>query len=278
MSKLEKEIPIGAKPFLRWAGSKKAQLARLSGFWSDGFDRYVEPFAGSASLFFRLAPRSALICDLNVQLIELYEVVRDTPQELYENLVSIKRNRHTYLKIRSADPSRLAKFDRAVRFLYLNRNCFNGIYRTNLRGHFNVPMGSRVGAYCSIEELIKCSEALHKAELRASDFGDIIGEIKNNYFVYMDPPYRVSTRRVFFEYGDKVFSTHDVDRLAESLQEIHKRRAYFVLQYADCPRAREIAKSWNSVRLPVKRSISGFINSRRTAYEWTISNLAFPKP
>jgi DNA adenine methylase len=132
-----------AKPFLRWAGSKRKQLARLRSYWSDGFSRYVEPFAGSACLFFELAPPAAVLGDTNRELIEVYKVARDDPARLYRRLCRIERDRRTYNRWRGVDPKSLDRDTRALRFLYLNRNCFNGIYRTNESGQFNVPMTAR---------------------------------------------------------------------------------------------------------------------------------------
>jgi DNA adenine methylase len=135
------------RPFLRWAGSKRKQLVRLSAFWSNNHSAYVEPFAGSACLFFALSPKAAVLGDANAELIELFTMVRDSPNRLYNRLVHIPRDLETYYRWRARDPHSLDAETRALRFLYLNRNCFNGIYRTNASGQFNVPMGTKLSAY-----------------------------------------------------------------------------------------------------------------------------------
>jgi len=120
----EPEATRGAKPFLRWAGSKRKQLTRLSSFWSNSHTGYVEPFAGSACLFFAIAPSSAVLGDSNRELIEVYKVVRDAPERLYRRLCRIGRDLETYNRWRALKPQSLDRDTRALRLLYLNRNCF----------------------------------------------------------------------------------------------------------------------------------------------------------
>jgi DNA adenine methylase len=264
---------LGAKPFLRWAGSKRKQLARLSAFWSASHSGYVEPFAGSACLFFALAPRSAVLGDSNRELIEVYKVVRDAPERLYRRLCRISRDLETYRRWRALEPRSLDRETRALRLLYLNRNCFNGIFRTNTDGHFNVPMGSKLSKYPSKQELLFCSKLLQNIRLVAGDFTKTLEHVKAGNFVYLDPPYAVNSRRIFCEYGKSVFDPSDISRFAESLNEISQAKADFLVSYADCREARALARQWNSVRLPVRRNIAGFAGARRNAYEWLITNL-----
>ena len=158
---LGKSIMALVKPFLRWAGSKRKQISRLRQFWRDDHLRYVEPFAGSACLFFAIQPARAVLADKNSQLIETYEVVRRDPGEVYDRVVALPRTKSVYYAQRSRDPRRLSTIGRAARFVYLNRNCFNGIYRTNTQGLFNVPFAtSRAGAFVSREEFIAAARAL----------------------------------------------------------------------------------------------------------------------
>ncbi len=195
------------KPFLRWAGSKRKQLSRLATFWSPDHERYVEPFAGSACLFFELEPNAAVLGDSNKELIEVYRVVRDEPERLYRRLCHIRRDLPTYRHWRELNPKSLDRQTRALRFLYLNRNCFNGIYRTNLAGEFNVPMGKRPGGYFSEEDLLHCSKLLQRTGLVAGDFTKTLERVRAGDFVYLDPPYAVTSRRIFREYGKTTFDT-----------------------------------------------------------------------
>ncbi|MCW5682709.1 MAG: Dam family site-specific DNA-(adenine-N6)-methyltransferase [Xanthobacteraceae bacterium] len=262
-----------SKPFLRWAGSKRKQLGRLRTFWSARHVRYVEPFAGSACLFFELAPPGAVLGDSNRDLIEVYRVVQQEPERLYNRLCRIRRDRPTYMRWRALSPMSLDRETRALRFLYLNRNCFNGIYRTNVAGQFNVPMGRRPGAYFTKEDLVRCSELLEHATLVAGDFAKTLKHVKAGDFVYLDPPYAVTSRRIFRQYGKDVFNIADIPRFADCLAGIAQVGADFLVSYADCREARHLASQWNSVRLPVRRHVAGFSGARKNAYEWLITNL-----
>jgi len=212
---------------------------------------------GSACLFFSLAPQRALLGDLNHELIELYEVIKSTPERLHIRLARIKRDGETYMRWRKIDPARLDRETRALRFLYLNRNCFNGIYRTNLSGQFNVPMGKKLGPYPTRSDFMKCADLLNNARLFAGDFERTIKSVKEGDFVYLDPPYAVRSRRVFREYDKHSFDTTDIERFSHGLTSIADRGADFLVSYADCSEARAISRAWNSVRLPVKRHVAG---------------------
>jgi DNA adenine methylase len=261
------------KPFLRWAGSKRKQLSRLGAFWSDLHTGYVEPFAGSACLFFSLGPKTAILGDSNAELIDVYKVVRDEPERLYRRLSRIRRDLETYTRWRALKPKSLDVETRALRLIYLNRNCFNGIYRTNTAGHFNVPMGSKLSSYFTKEDLLRCSTLLQDVKLVRGDFSKTVEHVKRGNFVYLDPPYAVNSRRIFREYGKHVFDTSDVPRFGEALTSIDQARAEFLVSYADCREARSLARHWNAVRLPVRRNIAGFADARRNAYEWMITNI-----
>jgi len=236
----------------------------------------VEPFAGSACLFFELAPSVAVLGDINRELIDVYRVVRDEPERLYRRLARIRRDQLTYRRWRDRKPKGLDRETRALRFLYLNRNCFNGIYRTNGNGEFNVPMGTRAGAYFSREDLLNCSELLHRTTLVVGDFSKTLEKVRGGDFVYLDPPYAVRSRRIFREYGKKTFDTADISRFSASLTAIVKRGADFLVSYADCAESRAFALQWHSVRVPVRRHVAGFADDRRKAYEWLISNRPMP--
>jgi DNA adenine methylase len=233
----------------------------------------VEPFAGSSSLFFNIQPRSALLGDKNQDLIEVYCVLRDSPEELHARVSSLRKGKDRYYKLRAQNPRKLSRLNRAVRFLYLNRYCFNGIYRTNLNGQFNVPYApSGTGGIPALEQFIACSRLLVRATIQAWDFGTTLRNVREGDFVYIDPPYAVESRRVFVEYGPRWFSRQDLARLAEHLKKIDRRGATFLVSYADCREARDLSKGWYVMKLAVQRNIAGFHDDRRRAYELVISN------
>ena len=268
------ESTMLVKPMFRWAGSKSKQVDRLAEYWSDDFLRYVEPFAGSACLFLHINPDKALIADKNAELIEAYQVIVESPDEVYQTLLRKKRIASTYYFWRKQNPDELSRFDRAVRFLYLNRNCFNGIYRTNRQGGFNVPFSqNRVGRYLTKAEFMESAERLSKAEFRDWDFGTTMRYVQSGDFVYLDPPYMVDSRRVFNEYGKNPFTKDDLMRLRNHLERIDYRGASFLVSYADCAEARELGDGWKTKRMRVRRHVAGFSGARRSAYEILITNI-----
>jgi DNA adenine methylase len=141
-----------------------------------------------------------------------------------------------------------------------------------MAGEFNVPMGTRPGAYFSKQDLVACSNLLQRTTLVAGDFVKTLERVKAGDFVYLDPPYAVMSRRIFREYGKKTFDAADLPRLSECLTAIVKQGADFLVSYADCAEARALSFDWYSVRLPIKRHIAGFACDRRNAYECLISN------
>lgn len=260
------------RSFLRWAGSKKKIIPRLEAFWNVKYVRYVEPFAGSACLFFSLSPDRAILGDNNSELINVYRILRREPERMHRRLVRIPRDERSYYRWRSIDPRNLDAETRALRFVYLNHNCFNGIYRTNSTGQFNVPFGSKLSTYLSREEFVGCAKALSKVSFVAGDFVETLAKVRSGDFVYLDPPYAVSSRRLFREYGSKPFGVNDVERLSFELKRIDKLGANFVVSYADCREARKLAGEWASEKFLVRRHIAGFSDHRTSSFEWIIYN------
>jgi len=269
--------PPAIKPdaFLRWAGSKKQLVEQLASFWSDDYSRYVEPFAGSSRLYFRLLPKKALLADKNSELIEAYDVVKQHPVRLFAAISQLTVGRKNYYSVRARAPETLGTIDRAARFIYLNRFCFNGIYRTNQLGQFNVPYGQtsrKRGTLPSLESLRACSEALKSAEVRPWDFGTTLRYANEGDFVYLDPPYAVTHRRVFREYSASPFTIEDLSRLAEHLARLDDRNVHFVVSYADTREARRQFSQWDIRRVRVRRHIAGFSDARRYASEILVTN------
>lgn len=183
---------VGCKPFLRWAGSKRKAVPLLSQYWDSSYKRYVEPFAGSAVLFFHLKPAKALLSDINGELINCLLQTSEQPHQIYDLCQSIPVSRDQYNHLRQISPSHLTPLERAIRFLYLNRNCFNGIYRTNLKGEFNVPFsGKKTGSLPPRDDFLRAAELLSKATIVKCDFESILAEhVTKGDFVYLDPPLR----------------------------------------------------------------------------------------
>lgn len=262
-------------PLLRWAGSKRAKASYLAEYWQPEFTKYIEPFCGSAALFFKIAPAKAILSDINGELINFYKAVTSDPAIVYRKFSSFSRDRETYYRLRKQYPRLSSRTSRAAVFYYLNKNCFNGLYRTNRAGGFNVPYSDkRVGRYPSKEEFIASCDQLTSAKFRCGDFAEIVGSnVTVGDFVYLDPPYASEGRIPFREYGPDSFSVNDIHRLIELLNHIDNRGAKFVLSYAQNPEIQAMAKRWNRSTYQVRRHIAGFSDSRRMATEQVITNI-----
>lgn len=262
-------------PLIRWAGSKRKLLPKLLPYWGAGYARYVEPFAGSAALYYAIAPDDAILSDINGELICMLRTVRKQPRAVYNRLHALPRGKSHYLKLRSTPPRHLDSVDRAAQFLFLNRFCFNGLYRTNLAGQFNVPYSPRgTGEFPPWEQFFASAKLLRQATLLKADFASVLeARVRAGDFVYLDPPYAVSNRRMFRQYGANTFGLNDLARLARLMGEIDGRGAKFVLSYAHCPEWREYFGRWPSRKVYTQRNISGFAKHRRLAAEMIATNI-----
>ncbi len=260
---------------IRWAGSKKALVPVLKKHWDRNPDaRYIEPFCGSACLFFELEPREAVLSDLNWELITAYRAIRLSTSRVIECMKRYPATKSHYYVLREIDPRSLSEVEIAARFLFLNKLCFNGIYRTNLAGHFNVPYAKpkRRRVVFDFDSLNKTALLLKSALLLQGDFEVALDEARAGDFVYLDPPYAVAKRRVFSEYQAQGFSERDLDRLRSCLVELDRRGVHFVLSYADSAEGRKLVSDWNYRRVRTRRNVAGFAGDRRLTFEVMASN------
>lgn len=256
------------QPLLRWAGSKRQIVTVLADNAPKRFLRYCEPFAGSAALYFHLLPRKSRLSDINEELINTYVTVRRAPASVARALAPLRRNASTYARLRGQDPADLTSINRAVRFIYLNRYCFNGLYRTNRSGQFNVPMASgRTGPLPGAERLKQIAHRLSDAEIRCEDFEEAVADCGAGDFIYADPPYRKDAVRIFSEYDKRPFGESDLERLAETLNGAVSRGAKVLLSYSNCEAVRHLFRSWRCSRVAVRRNVSGFAAARKTEDE-----------
>ncbi len=264
---------IQPRPFLRWAGSKKQLLPSIRRYWRDEYSRYIEPFCGSASLFFELSPPSAVLSDINGELIETLRAVQLSPEIVSECLLRMKTDEASYYKVRAKNPIDLSSIERAARFIYLNSLCFNGLYRVNKAGQFNVPYGSqhRKNLFDALA-LRETSRALAKTEISNRDFEASVDEAGTGDFIYLDPPYVTQEFKIFTAYDKDSFSPNDISRLNSALLRADERGAKFVLSYANVPEVAEFWSKWKIREVTARRNIAGFAGSRRTVKEVLISN------
>jgi DNA adenine methylase len=230
-------------PFLKWAGGKRWLVANNRLPIPHGYRRYIEPFLGGDSVFFHLKPANAILSDLNEELIELYRVIRDSPMAI-QALMEAHQKAHSkshYYNVRASIPT--TPNERASRMLYLNRACWNGLYRVNLKGEFNVPIGTKQSILFEGEELETFSSVLKSIELRCADFASTMAEAGEGDFVFIDPPYTVQHNlNGFVKYNERIFSWADQIRLRDAVRSAIKRGASVVITNADHASIRELYK------------------------------------
>jgi DNA adenine methylase len=236
------------------------------------YDRYIEPFMGSACLFFAAMPPKAILSDKNSNLIEAYRTIAKHPIRVLNIAKSISSSASSYYNIRDNLPESESRINRAAHFIYLNRFCFNALYRTNKKGHFNVPFGSRTGDFPSEDAFRDAAKFLGKATLLCSDFQNTVRKARRGDFIYLDPPYVTSKRMDRNEYGPDSFSVCDIPRLLTSLEELHDKGARFLLSYCACTDLLQALPRKVTKRVQVQRHIAATPSKRRVASELLIDN------
>ena len=247
-----------ARPFLKWAGGKGRLLEQLRPLLPGRFARYFEPFAGGAALFFDLRPEHAELTDINSELIDCYRAVRDKVEPV---IGALKRHRYDeahYYRVRAIDPASLARHERAARTIYLNKTGYNGLYRVNRSGKFNVPMGRYTNPrVCDAENLRACSTALKGVEVRVRDFETQVARARAGDFVYFDPPYvPVSDTADFTSYAPGGFGLDGQRRLAALFGTLARRGVHVVLSNSDTPLVRDLYRGFRIARVLAARNIN----------------------
>ena len=218
-----------AKPFLKWAGGKRWLVNYYNQYIHYENERYIEPFLGSGAMFFNIQPQDAIISDTNEELMITYKAIKENWKKVYDQLVYYHEyhTKDLYYEIRSK--SYIDVYDRAARFIYLNRTCWNGLYRVNKKGYFNVPIGTRKNVIFSDDNFKLASDILKRAHIECLDFEEIIGASEKNDFLFVDPPYTVRhNNNSFIKYNEKLFSWHDQLRLHKCLLNAKRRGAKIV--------------------------------------------------
>lgn len=271
---LEKVAKNKIKPFLRWPGGKRWLVDMIK----DSINlspngKYIEPFLGSGALFFALTPSVAELSDTNEELIELFVIMRDKPNELRERMLYLQKHHshENYYMVRSSCPK--TAVNRAARTLYLNRTCFNGMYRVNKEGKFNVPIGTKYNCTYDLQLFSEYSKILRNAQIYKADFERVIANADAGDFVFADPPYAVSGKEVFTKYNDQLFVWNDQLRLFNSLIEAKNRGVNIISTNAYCE---ELVNMYSQSGFYVKRvnrhcSIAGNPDKRKQVTELLIS-------
>jgi DNA adenine methylase len=240
--KIEKIIQEKAKPFVKWVGGKRQllkQFNKMGLYPPEGFNpiknSFFEPFVGGGAVFFDLLPKKAYLSDMNFELVTTYNVIKNDVESLIKSLKKHKYDKEYFLKVRAQKVEKLTPLQIASRFIYLNRTCFNGMYRVNSKGEFNVPFGKYDNPMiCDETNLRKVSIALQNVEIVHQDYKAVLKKAKKGDFVYFDPPYHpLSETASFTSYTSGGFSAQDQIELRDMFLELHKKGCYVMLSNSD---------------------------------------------
>jgi DNA adenine methylase len=256
------------KPFLKWVGGKRALLGELKRRIPPNFGCYVEPFCGGGALFFALQLNHAILSDINGNLIATYICVRDDPHRLLSCLRNLREehSRENFYRAREKFLSTNDIYERGALMIYLNKTCFNGLYRVNLRGCFNAPFGKHKTITIDEDNIIACSNALQNVDIRNGPYHSV--EICKDYFYYLDPPYHLA----YTKYDTVPFGELEHRNLGKFCQRIHRRGGKFMLSNGDTPLVRNLYENFHIEEIMAPRNVAANIRGRGYVRELLIRN------
>lgn len=261
--------------FIRWAGGKRWLVPELLNLCPNEFDTYYEPFLGGGAVYFALEPERAVISDINAELINLYQIMRDEPKQLAELLLKHQQSHSLeyYYKVRQQVPEDKTK--QAARTLYLNRTCYNGMYRVNKAGLFNVPIGTKNNCAYDIDSFSSIAKKLQDAQIVCCDFSESIRKAGKRDLVFVDPPYTIMKNQdAFIKYNQKLFNWEDQKRLFAELNEAKGRGSYIILTNVKYSDIEEMYKNAGYFIKTLERSsnIAGKVEKRGNVQELLITS------
>lgn len=265
-------------PIVKWVGGKRQLMFELLKNMPKDYNRYFEPFIGGGALFFELQPNNAYISDMNEELINLYQVVRDNVDELITDLQKHDILKEYFMEIRNIDRTEeyqnWSDIKKASRFIYLNRTCFNGMYRVNSKGEFNVPFGHYKNPRILDENnLINCSHLLQRTEIKQADFSEILKKVKKGDFVYFDPPYvPLSETSSFTSYTKDGFDIDMQFKLRGVCDELDSMGVKFLLSNSDTKLVNELYENYNIKKVFASRQINANADGRGKITEVLVRN------
>ncbi|MHA1802934.1 MAG: DNA adenine methylase [Promethearchaeota archaeon] len=259
----EKRIVDVPRPFLKWAGGKRQIISQMAPYFPRKFNRYIEPFLGGGAIFFYLMPIKAILIDINEELINVYQVIQENVKELIRSLKKHKNERDYYYMIRNLDRNpeafkALSPVERASRTIFLNRTCYNGLYRVNRKGEFNVPFGRYKNPnYCDEKNLWAVHEALRNVELIHGSFETCLELAKKDDFVYFDPPYApISESANFTSYTRHDFGIEDQLKLKKVFERLDERGCKLMLSNSYTDFILKLYEDYKIIILKAKRAIN----------------------
>ncbi len=274
------------KPFVKWVGGKRQllkQFRMIDLYPPEKFNiktgSYFEPFVGGGAVFFDLLPEKSFLSDLNSELVTTYNVIKNDVDRLINSLKKFKYEKDFFLKVRSAQPKQFPNVDIASRFIYLNRTCFNGMYRVNSKGEFNVPFGKYSNPLiCDEQNLRRVSKVLEEVEIKCQDYKITVEFAKKGDFVYFDPPYYpINKTSSFTTYTKEAFLDKEQIELRDTYLKLHKRGCFVMLSNSNTPFINKIYSETAKHGIKINevlagRSINSKVNLRGKITEVLVTN------
>lgn len=269
---------LSAKPFVKWAGGKRQLLPQLLDNIPQRFNAYYEPMIGAGALFFSLQADKSYISDTNQQLIECYQTIKCDVEALIEDLKTHRYEPDYYYALRDADRSPFfdnwTTLKRSSRFIYLNRTCFNGLYRVNSKGYFNVPIGRYQNPkICDADNLRRVSRALQETEIAVASFESTLDEVSTGDFVYLDPPYApLNKTSNFTQYTKDSFGQDMQVALRDYCNRLTSKGVHFLQSNSSTPLIHELYSGYSIVEVNAARAINSKGSKRGNVTELLIKN------
>lgn len=263
------------RPFLKWAGGKTRLISQYKEYFPNHYHTYYEPFLGGGAVFFHLQPSHAVLTDINADLVLTYRCVRDNLGELI-TLLQAHQQRHNseyYYDVRNYHSG--TNLEKAARFIYLNKTCFNGLYRVNSQGKFNVPVGKYKNPGICQEEILKlASQTLKKVEIKQANFDEVLNyATDSNDFVYFDPPYYpLNKTSNFTAYSNFSFDEHQQIKLRDIFIKLADKGVKVMLSNSDCPFIHELYSGFNIHTISAARSINSNAQKRGKITELLVTS------
>ena len=253
------------RPFLKWSGGKTRLISQYKDYFPQHYQTYYEPFLGGGAVFFYLQPSKAVLTDINADLILTYRCVRDDLEDLITSLQAHKQRHNSdyYYDVRNSYTG--TDLEKAARFIYLNKTCFNGLYRVNSQGKFNVPVGKYKNPGICQEEILKlASESLKKVEIKQANFEEVLNYATgSNEFVYFDPPYYpLNKTSNFTAYSNFCFDENQQIKLRDIFIKLADKGVKVMLSNSDCPFIRDLYSDFNIHTISAARSINSNAQKR----------------
>jgi DNA adenine methylase len=276
----DEDRAVNIPTFIKWAGGKTQLLSQFKTLFPKKFDRYLEPFLGSGAVFFYMKKmyrqKEIILSDNNRELINCYEIVQNELEVLIKLLQEHRKNhsKDYYYSLRAMETSNLSKIESAARFIYLNKTCFNGLYRVNSRGKFNVPIGSYKNPSIYDERILReANNLLQGVNFLVMPFENVLDLVESDDFIYFDPPYHpLSTTSSFTSYTSESFSKEDQIRLAKVYAELDKKGCSLMLSNSYSEFILDLYKDYNIKIVNAKRMINSNGQKRGAISEAVILN------